>query len=179
MGVTLFAMVDASGAAGLRRDRRVRTVVENRAGRDGHDAFRDRLGSGACGADPRIRTAARRRKPRAAPPTGSDTCKVTRRSAHAGVDGIINWETRARSVYDWVRAPDARVSGRVPRSSATRKFVVWRARPVELVGGARAGTSSSSIESGQPGSGLPQKHCLPPQGGRSRAAAGSMRTRLG
>jgi methionyl-tRNA formyltransferase len=45
-------------------------------------------------------------------------------------DGIIDWETRARYLYDWVRAQSRPYPGAFTYLEG-EKVVVWRARPVE------------------------------------------------
>ena len=55
------------------------------------------------------------------------------------LDGIIDWETRAPYLYDWVRAQTRPYPGAFTWLD-DEKVVVWRALPVELSGTARAGT---------------------------------------
>jgi len=54
-------------------------------------------------------------------------------------DGIIDWETRAPYLYDWVRAQTRPYPGAFT-FLGDEKVVVWRARPVELEEPAPAGT---------------------------------------
>jgi methionyl-tRNA formyltransferase len=54
-------------------------------------------------------------------------------------DGIIDWETRAPYIYDWVRAQTRPYPGAFT-FLGDEKVVVWRARPVEWRGDAAAGT---------------------------------------
>jgi methionyl-tRNA formyltransferase len=54
-------------------------------------------------------------------------------------DGIIDWETRARYLYDWVRAQTRPYPGAFTWLGE-EKVVIWRARPVELRTDAPAGT---------------------------------------
>jgi methionyl-tRNA formyltransferase len=54
-------------------------------------------------------------------------------------DGIIDWETRAPYLYDWVRAQTRPYPGAFT-FLGDEKVVVWRARPVELDDAAPAGT---------------------------------------
>jgi methionyl-tRNA formyltransferase len=54
-------------------------------------------------------------------------------------DGIIDWETRAPYLYDWVRAQTRPYPGAFT-FLGDQKVVVWRARPVELEEAAPAGT---------------------------------------
>ena len=46
-------------------------------------------------------------------------------------DGIIDWETRAPYLYDWVRAQTRPYPGAFTWLGGD-KIVVWRARPVDL-----------------------------------------------
>ena len=54
-------------------------------------------------------------------------------------DGIIDWETRAPYLYDWVRAQTRPYPGAFT-FLGREKVVVWRARPVDWDGDAPAGT---------------------------------------
>src|SRR5204863_5191241 len=54
-------------------------------------------------------------------------------------DGIIDWDTRAPYLYDWVRAQTRPYPGAFTYLGEDR-LVVWRARPVELDDDAPAGT---------------------------------------
>jgi methionyl-tRNA formyltransferase len=54
-------------------------------------------------------------------------------------DGIIDWETRAPYLHDWVRAQTRPYPGAFTYLGED-KLVVWRARPVELEEEAPAGT---------------------------------------
>jgi methionyl-tRNA formyltransferase len=57
----------------------------------------------------------------------------------APADGIIDWETRARHLDDWVRAQTRPYPGAFTYLGDA-KVVVWRARPVPIGEGAVAGT---------------------------------------
>jgi methionyl-tRNA formyltransferase len=54
-------------------------------------------------------------------------------------DGIIDWDTRAPYLYDWVRAQTRPYPGAFT-FLGEEKVVVWRARPVEVDASAPAGT---------------------------------------
>ena len=54
-------------------------------------------------------------------------------------DGIIDWETRALYLGDWIRAQTRPYPGAFTYLGG-EKVVVWRARPVELTGAEPAGT---------------------------------------
>jgi methionyl-tRNA formyltransferase len=62
-------------------------------------------------------------------------------------DGIIDWETRAPYLYDWVRAQTRPYPGAFT-FLGDEKVVVWRARPVEHGGAAPAGTIVAEQEDG-------------------------------
>ncbi len=62
-------------------------------------------------------------------------------------DGIIDWETRAPYLYDWVRAQTRPYPGAFTFLGDTR-IVVWRAAPAALAAEAPAGTVVESRESG-------------------------------
>jgi methionyl-tRNA formyltransferase len=55
------------------------------------------------------------------------------------LDGIIDWETRAPYLYDWVRAQTRPYPGAFTWMD-DEKVVVWSALPVEVEGAAPAGT---------------------------------------
>jgi methionyl-tRNA formyltransferase len=57
----------------------------------------------------------------------------------APADGIIDWETRAPYLYDWVRAQTRPYPGAFTYLG-DEKVVVWAARPVPFEGAAAAGT---------------------------------------
>lgn len=62
-------------------------------------------------------------------------------------DGIIDWETRAPYLYDWVRAQTRPYPGAFT-FLGDEKVVVWRARPVELEDPAPAGTVVAALADG-------------------------------
>jgi methionyl-tRNA formyltransferase len=62
-------------------------------------------------------------------------------------DGIIDWDTRAPYLYDWVRAQTRPYPGAFTFLGDTR-IVVWRAAPTYLAAGAPAGTVVEGRESG-------------------------------
>jgi methionyl-tRNA formyltransferase len=67
---------------------------------------------------------------------------VTRASAwpkRSPADGIIDWDTRAPYLDDWVRAQTRPYPGAFTYLGGER-VVVWRARPVEVAGAGPAGT---------------------------------------
>src|SRR5947208_8153364 len=74
-----------------------------------------------------------------APRVEQDTRRASAWPKRTPADGIIDWETRAPYLYDWVRAQTRPYPGAVT-FLGDEKVVVWRARPVELPETAPAGT---------------------------------------
>jgi methionyl-tRNA formyltransferase len=68
-----------------------------------------------------------------------DTRRASSWPKRAPADGIIDWETRAPYLYDWVRAQTRPYPGAFT-FHGDDKLVVWRARPVALDQPAPAGT---------------------------------------
>jgi methionyl-tRNA formyltransferase len=68
-----------------------------------------------------------------------DTRRASSWPKRTPADGIIDWETRAPYLYDWVRAQTRPYPGAFTYLGED-KLVVWRARPVELEEEALAGT---------------------------------------
>jgi methionyl-tRNA formyltransferase len=71
--------------------------------------------------------------------TPQDTRRASSWPKRAPADGIIDWETRAPYLHDWVRAQTRPYPGAFTYLGED-KLVVWRARPVALEEGAPAGT---------------------------------------
>ena len=71
--------------------------------------------------------------------TRQDTRRASTWPKRTPADGIIDWETRAPYLYDWVRAQTRPYPGAFTYLGE-EKLVVWRARPVELDDVAPAGT---------------------------------------
>ena len=74
-----------------------------------------------------------------APRLQQDPTRASHWQKRTPVDGIIDWETRAPYLYDWVRAQTRPYPGAFT-FLGDEKVVVWRARPVELVAVEPAGT---------------------------------------
>jgi methionyl-tRNA formyltransferase len=74
-----------------------------------------------------------------APRVEQDTRRVSAWPKRTPADGIIDWETRAPYLYDWVRAQTKPYPGAFTYVGE-EKLIVWRARPVELDEEAPAGT---------------------------------------
>jgi methionyl-tRNA formyltransferase len=76
---------------------------------------------------------------RTAPRIAQDPIRASSWPKRAPADGIIDWETRAPYLYDWVRAQTRPYPGAFT-FLGDQKVIVWGARPVELLGAAPAGT---------------------------------------
>ncbi len=76
---------------------------------------------------------------RTAPRIAQDPKRASSWPKRVPADGIIDWETRAPSLYDWVRAQTRPYPGAFTYLGED-KVIVWRARPVELAEVAPAGT---------------------------------------
>lgn len=74
-----------------------------------------------------------------APRIPQDPVRASSWPKRVPADGIIDWETRAPYLYDWVRAQTRPYPGAFTWLG-DEKVVVWRARPVELRETAPAGT---------------------------------------
>ncbi len=82
-----------------------------------------------------------------APRVLQDPSRASAWPKRAPADGIIDWETRARYLYDWVRAQTRPYPGAFT-FLGDEKVVVWRARPVELEAPAPAGTVVAALPDG-------------------------------
>src|SRR5262249_38416051 len=76
---------------------------------------------------------------RRAPRIAQDPTRASSWPRRTPVDGIIDWETRASYLYDWVRAQTRPYPGAFTFLD-DEKVIVWGARPVELAAAAPAGT---------------------------------------
>jgi methionyl-tRNA formyltransferase len=76
---------------------------------------------------------------RRAPRILQDSSRASSWPKRTPADGIIDWETRAPYLYDWVRAQTRPYPGAFT-FLGEQKVVVWRARPVQLETPAAAGT---------------------------------------
>jgi len=86
-----------------------------------------------------IRTCVPRILSGAAERTPQDARRASSWPKRTPLDGIIDWETRAPYLYDWVRAQTRPYPGAFTWLEDD-KVVIWSARPVQLESGARAGT---------------------------------------
>ena len=71
--------------------------------------------------------------------TPQDPSRASAWPKRTPADGIIDWETRAPYLYDWVRAQTRPYPGAFTFLGG-EKVVIWSARPVEWAGDAPAGT---------------------------------------
>ena len=76
---------------------------------------------------------------RVAPRVPQDASRASAWSKRSPADGIIDWETRAPYLYDWVRAQTRPYPGAFT-FLGDEKVIVWGARAVELAERAAAGT---------------------------------------
>ncbi|HUG64845.1 MAG TPA: methionyl-tRNA formyltransferase [Gaiellaceae bacterium] len=76
---------------------------------------------------------------RTAPRIPQDPTRVSAWHKRTPADGIIDWETRASYLYDWVRAQTRPYPGAFTYLG-DEKVIVWSARAVELAEPAPAGT---------------------------------------
>lgn len=76
---------------------------------------------------------------RSAPRLPQESSRASSWPKRSPADGIIDWETRASYLYDWVRAQTRPYPGAFT-FLGDEKVVVWRARPVALEDAAPAGT---------------------------------------
>jgi methionyl-tRNA formyltransferase len=131
-GVTLFEILDATADSGpivgqievaVDRDETATTLYEKLA--HAHvELIREYVPRLAAGTAPRI---------------PQDSRRASSWSKRTPDDGIIDWETRAPYLYDWVRAQTRPYPGAFT-FLGDEKVVVWSARPVHWSGDAAAGT---------------------------------------
>jgi methionyl-tRNA formyltransferase len=76
---------------------------------------------------------------RAAPRIPQDPSRASAWPKRTPADGIIDWETRAPYLYDWVRAQTRPYPGAFTFLGG-EKVIVWGARPIDLPETAPAGT---------------------------------------
>ena len=76
---------------------------------------------------------------RNAPRLPQDPSRASSWPKRTPADGIIDWETRAPYLYDWVRAQTRPYPGAFT-FLGDEKVIVWGARPVDLQGSEPAGT---------------------------------------
>ncbi len=76
---------------------------------------------------------------RTAPRIPQDPSRASSWPKRTPADGIIDWETRAPYLYDWVRAQTRPYPGAFT-FLGDEKVIVWGARPVDLEASTPAGT---------------------------------------
>ncbi len=131
-GVTLFEIVDATADSGgivgqavveIAPDETATTLFDRLAA--AHvELIREHVPQLVAGTAPRLR---------------QDPKRASHWPRRAPVDGIIDWETRAPYLYDWVRAQTRPYPGAFTYLG-DEKVIVWRARPVQLAAAEPAGT---------------------------------------
>ena len=139
-GVTLFEIVDATADSGAIVGQ---AVVEIAPDETATTLF-DRLAEAHVEL---IREYVPRLIERTAPRIPQDPRRASSWPKRVPADGIIDWETRARYLHDWVRAQTRPYPGAFTFLGDER-VVVWRARAVELVEAAPAGTIVASQPAG-------------------------------
>jgi methionyl-tRNA formyltransferase len=139
-GVTLFEIVDASADSGaivgqvvvdIAPDETATTLFARVA--DAHVELTSEL-------VPQLLT-------RTAPRIPQDPSRASSWPKRSPADGIIDWETRAPYVYDWVRAQTRPYPGAFT-FLGDEKVIVWGARPVSLAAEAPAGTIVDLLDEG-------------------------------
>ena len=131
-GVTLFEIVDATADSGaivgqavldISRDETATTLFARIA--DAHVEL--------------VRSIVPQIIERTAPRVQQDPSRASSWPKRTPADGIIDWETRAPYLYDWVRAQTRPYPGAFT-FLGDEKVIVWGARPVALDVAAPAGT---------------------------------------
>jgi methionyl-tRNA formyltransferase len=131
-GVTLFEIVDATPDSGSI----VGQVTVEIAPDETATTLFDRLAEAHVGL---VREFVPQLVSRTAPRIPQDTTRASSWPKRTPADGIIDWETRAPYLYDWVRAQTRPYPGAFTFLGQER-VIVWGARPVELAETAPAGT---------------------------------------
>ena len=131
-GVTLFEIVDATPDSGsivgqvtldIAPDETATTLFARLA--DAHvELTRQFLPQLLAGSAPRV---------------PQDPSRASSWPKRTPADGIIDWDTRARYLHDWVRAQTRPYPGAFT-FLGDEKVIVWSARPVDLADAAPAGT---------------------------------------
>ncbi len=131
-GVTLFEIADATADSGAIVGR---TVVEIAVDETATTLF-ERIAEAHVSL---IREYVPQLLTRTAPRIAQDPVRASSWPKRTPADGIIDWETRAPYLHDWVRAQTRPYPGAFT-FLGREKVVVWRARPVALDAEAPAGT---------------------------------------
>ena len=131
-GVTLFEIVDATADSGeivgqvvldIAPDETATTLFQRLA--EAHVQLTRELVPGLVA--------------RTAPRIPQDPSRSSSWPKRIPADGIIDWETRAPYLYDWVRAQTRPYPGAFT-FLGDEKVIVWGARPIDLEGSVAAGT---------------------------------------
>jgi methionyl-tRNA formyltransferase len=139
-GVTLFEIVDATADSGAI----VGQVVVDIAPDETAETLFERISEAHVEL---IREFVPQLLSRSAPRTPQDPRRASSWPKRTPADGIIDWETRARYLYDWVRAQTRPYPGAFTYLG-DEKVVVWQARPVEADDAAPAGTIGATRPEG-------------------------------
>lgn len=131
-GVTLFEIVDATADSGAI----VGQIVVDIAPDETATSLFARLGDAHVDL---TREFVPQLVARTAPRIPQDANRASAWPKRVPADGIIDWETRAPYLYDWVRAQTRPYPGAFTYLGED-KVIVWGARPVELEDAAPAGT---------------------------------------
>lgn len=131
-GVTLFEIVDATADSGAI----VGQVVVEIAPDETATTLFDRLAEAHVRL---VRECVPQLLTGSAPRVRQDATRASTWQKRVPADGIIDWETRAPYLHDWVRAQTRPYPGAFT-FLGDEKVVVWQARPVDLDAPAPAGT---------------------------------------
>jgi methionyl-tRNA formyltransferase len=131
-GVTLFEIVDATADAGSIVGQAVVEISPD----DNATTLYERLAGAHIEL---VRECVPQLIARSAPRIPQDALRASSWPRRQPRDGIIDWETRAPYLYDWVRAQTRPYPGAFT-FLGDEKVIVWRARPLELDETAPAGT---------------------------------------
>jgi methionyl-tRNA formyltransferase len=139
-GVTLFEIVDATADSGAIVGQAVIDVAPDETA----TTLFERL---AAAHVELIREYVPQLLERSAPRIPQDPRRASSWAKRTPADGIIDWETRAPYLHDWVRAQTRPYPGAFT-FLGDEKVVVWRARPVALEASAPAGTVVAAMPDG-------------------------------
>lgn len=131
-GVTLFEIVDATPDSGAIVGQTVVDIEQDETATTLFDRIADAHVELVREYVPQLIS-------RTAPRISQDPTRASSWTKRVPADGIIDWETRAPYLYDWVRAQTRPYPGAFTYLG-DEKVVVWKARPVELDETAPAGT---------------------------------------
>jgi methionyl-tRNA formyltransferase len=131
-GVTLFQIVDSTADSGAI----VGQAVVDISADDTATTLYDRISETHVEL---VRELVPKLVARNAPRLAQDAKRASAWPRRTPADGIIDWDTRALYLYDWVRAQTRPYPGAFTYLGDD-KVIVWRARPIELEGDAPAGT---------------------------------------